>query len=90
MPDLVEVQETYKSRRFTVIAVTDASKADAERFAEEFSVNFPVVYDAAIDLQNFGVRMIWGSTYYLVGPDRTVVASGLDQCQRVLSDRSDP
>lgn len=81
MPHLVQVQDNYGSQSFSIIGVTDESTESAQRFAERQKLNFPVLADAEPVRDAFGVGLVWGSSFFLIGPDGTIVEQGLDACE---------
>ncbi len=76
MPHLVEVQNEFRDDGVRVVGVTAATRAEAEQFAQELSVNYPLLAAAETDVKAYGIDVIWGSEIYLVSPDRRIVAHG--------------
>ncbi|MEM1452534.1 MAG: redoxin domain-containing protein [Planctomycetota bacterium] len=79
MPRLVEAQTRFGSAEFTVLGITDASEETAADFSEREGLNFPVLVSADEVRRALGVRLVWGSTFYLVDPERAIVESGLEE-----------
>ncbi len=89
MPHLVEVQEELGSESFSLVGVTDAGLEEVEEFAREFELNFPILCDAEAVGEAYGVDLIWGSVFYLVDPERRIVADALVDALRIVRERVD-
>lgn len=78
MPRLVQVQNDYSDRSFSIVGVTHVDAATAQEFVRARELNFPVLADAGDVRDAYGVDLVWGSAFFLVGPDGTVVEQGLE------------
>ena len=87
MPHLVQVQEKYGESSFRVVGVTQATVLQAEKFMADQTLNFPLLAGTEENAENFGVKAIWGSVFYLVDPQGQIVAGSLKSAERVLEDQ---
>jgi peroxiredoxin len=78
MPHLVKVQENYGSQSFSIVGVTDVDEETAQRFANDQKLNFPILANGEAVREAYGVDLVWGSTFFLIGPDGTIEEQGLD------------
>ena len=85
VPELTKVQETYGVQGISVIGVTPVSKVEAHRFAQDMGLPYPVLADAAAELEIYGVREVPDT--FLVDPDGVVVARGMELIQEALVSR---
>ncbi|MEM7163846.1 MAG: hypothetical protein AAF581_00190 [Planctomycetota bacterium] len=91
MPHLVQVQAEFDDwRRFMIVGVTAGSRRDAEKVADDCDLNFLLLANATADCEAYGVRLVWGSTFYLVNPSGRIVASGLTACEERLRAELEP
>ncbi len=84
MPHLVQVQEKYGESSFRVVGVTQATVLQAEKFMIDQALNFPLLAGTEENAENFGVKAIWGSVFFLVDPEGQIVAGSLRSAERVL------
>jgi peroxiredoxin len=84
-PHLVEVQDTYKAKGLRLIGVTKATREDTRRFGADQKVNYALLAEAEADQLAYGVKLVWGTRYFLVDPDGTVVAQELDVIEQRLA-----
>ena len=87
MPHLVQVQEQYGESSFRVVGVTQATVLEAEKFMAEQALNFSLLAGTEENAESFGVKMIWGSVFYLVDPEGQIVAGSLKSAERVLEEQ---
>ncbi len=83
----MQAQNEFGSGEFTVVGVTPGTAEDVTRVAAAERMNYPVFADAPKTTRAFGVRLIWGSTFYLVDPSNKIVARGLDDAEAHLRAR---
>ena len=88
MPHLVQMQSDFAGKGAVVLGVTSAPALEAEQFAVEFALNYPVLADAQPVFDAWGVKRIWGSVVYLVDRDGLVRARGLDDVRADLEKRT--
>ena len=86
MPHLVQVQEKYGESSFRVVGVTQAAVLQAEQFMADQALNFPLLAGTELNAENFGVKVIWGSVFYLVDPEGRIVAGSLRSAEHVLEE----
>jgi thiol-disulfide isomerase/thioredoxin len=77
LPKLADVYERFDRERFEIVGFAYESEASLRQTMDDYDINWPQVLDTdgAYSAQ-FAVRGY--PTYYLVGPDGTVVATGGD------------
>lgn len=85
MPHLVQVQETYAKQSFSMVGLTDVDPETARAFAREYELNFPVLANGEAVREAYGVDLVWGSSFFLIDPEGTIVAQGLDDCEERLA-----
>ena len=81
------MQADFGPRGVVMVGVTAASEADARAFREEFKLDYAVLAEAQGALDAWGVKRLWGSVVYLIGPDDMVLARGIDECRAELEAR---
>ena len=70
-----------------LVGVTEASLEDAEAYAFEQGLGFPVLAEAGEVMDAWGVDFIWGNVVRLVDPAGTIVAVGVGDCRSALDAR---
>ena len=80
------MQEEFGELGLEIIGITDAGRTEAQEFASDQELNFPLVADAPRTREAFGIKMIWGSVVFLVGPDGVIRAESLDDAEERLEE----
>ena len=81
------MQNDFGPRGVVLVGVTTAPQAEARAFREEFQLEYAVLADAQGALDTWGVKRLWGSVVYLIGPDDMVLVRGIDECRAELETR---
>jgi len=85
VPDLVEIQSKYSNKKFTVIGASKADHESLVAFAQQHSVTYPLLAEAAKDHEAYGVGLVWGTVFFLVDPEGKVVSQEIDAIKRRLA-----
>jgi len=70
-----------------LVGVTEASLADAEAYAFEQALDFPILAGASEAMDAWGVDFIWGNVVRLVDPEGAIVAVGVGDSEDALTSR---
>lgn len=65
-----------------IVGITSSNVADVRAFVESLDVNFPVLAGGKTTIDAFGVHSV--PQVYLIAPDGTVVADGIDEARERL------
>jgi peroxiredoxin len=85
VPHLVEVQEQYKAKGLKVIGITKATREDVARFDKEQGVSYWLLAEADKDQLAYGVKLVWGTMYFLVDPEGQIVSQDLQVIEQRLA-----
>lgn len=90
----MQMAAKYEGLGLRVIAITEASVADAMRFVVEHGAPFPVLAEAREVREAFRIELIWGSPMFLIDRAGIVVAEERASVEHFLGslfdERSDP
>lgn len=70
-----------------VFAITDETVEVTEQYAIDQGLEFPILAEAPLTREAWGIDMIWGNVVHLVDPEGRIVADGLGRAEDVLSGR---
>ena len=87
MPHLVEMQNAYAKKNFTVIGVTAAAREQVAAFGGEQNVNYPMLAAAQADQDAYGVSLVWGTMFFLINPKGEIVSQDLKQIEKQLANK---
>lgn len=71
-----------------VYAVTDDTVELTAQYAIDQGLEFPILAEAPLTREAWGIDMIWGNVVHLVDPEGRIVADDLGGAETILSRRS--
>lgn len=87
VPRLAAMQKEFGPKGVVVIAITRASKTDAERFAKEHGVDYEIEANGSMAFEKWGIGSTDHAPVYLVDPNNRVLTEGFDRCTEILRER---
>lgn len=92
IPDLIKVQQTYKSKGLEIIGVSmdTGSEDDIKKFVKRFEINYPVVVGDLKIVNDYGNISAIPTTFFIdrTGKVQTQVQGGLttEEIEKIIED----
>ena len=79
--------ELASAERVPVVGVTRAGAKEATAYRSDERLVLPILADAAVTQDAWGVDMVWGNIVRLVDPEGRIVANDLASARNALRGR---